>query len=386
MILITDVICIIRNLSGGGAEKIATTLINNLPKNISRILITIYDSEVKYDIPEPPITLLKYSTNKILRKIMLPVSILKNIIVCKSESPKIVLSFLDYDNILNLITSFVCDYTPIISIHGMPSFQGSLYIGGKYIQKLQFILARIRKAKIIAVSQGVKNEIISKYNIKGEQITVLYNPIDVKTIQALSSEKCESYEFNTNTIISAGRLSFEKGQWHLIRAFAKLRETHPAKLIILGEGIEQEYLKRLVSDLNIINDVYFMVWQDNPYKWMSKSTLFVLPSLSESFGNVLVEAMACGCPVIVSDCSDGISEILGYDRKYGLIAKRMSGIRHASSNPLDEGELSLVELMKQVLDDNNLREFLSENGKERAKFFSKESRMKDYEDYLNSYL
>ena len=70
---------------GGGAERVAATIVSNLPNTISRKLITIYDSEIKYNIPEKPTTLLKYSSNKILRKIMLPFSILKNIIICKKK-------------------------------------------------------------------------------------------------------------------------------------------------------------------------------------------------------------------------------------------------------------------------------------------------------------
>ena len=372
---------------GGGAERVAATIVSNLPNTISRKLITIYDSEIKYNIPEKPTTLLKYSSNKILRKIMLPFSILKNIIICKKEAPKIVLSFLDYDNILNIITSIVCDYTAIISVHGVPSFQKSIYFGGESIQKLLFSLAKIKGCPIIAVSQGIKDELISDYKINSESITILYNPIDIPTIQTLSSEDIyEKNIFNIPTIITVGSLAVAKGQWHLIRAFAELRHTHNAHLLILGEGGERQYLETLVDDYNLSENVYFMGWQENPYKYMSRATLFVSSSISEALPNVLTEAMACGCPIIASNCSQGVHEIIGDDDKNGLIADKMSGIRYNASAPLDKGERNLVELMKLVLDDENLQKSLSLNGKERANFFSVEVRMKEYESFLRSYL
>lgn len=382
-----DLVIFIRTLQGGGAERVATSLIESLTTSISRKIVTIYDTDIKYNILEKPIVLQKYVSNKFFRKIILPLNILRTIIICKNESPKIVLSFLDYDNILNLITSLVCNYTPIISVHGIPSFQGSIYIGGKFIQRLQFILARMKHAPIIAVSQGVKNELISDYKIKEEQITVLYNPININNINTISTDSIFNLDMsNIPTIINVGSLSVAKGQWHLIRAFAELRRTHTARLIILGEGTERQYLETLVTDYNLSNDVFIMGWRDNPYKYMAKSTGFVLSSLSESFGNVIIEAMTCGCPIITSDCSESVHEILGDDGEYGLIAKKMSGIRHSASEPLDEGEESLVELMKQVLDDDNLRRILSENGRKRAEYFSTERRMREYEEFLNRYL
>lgn len=123
-------------------------------------------------------------------------------------------------------------------------------------------------------------------------------------------------------------------------------------------------------------------WQENPYKYMARSTVFVLSSISEALPNVLTEAMASGCPVISANCSPGVCEIIGTRSEYGLLAEPMTGIRRAADEPLDSGEESLLTLMRKVIDDKELREEYIRRGKERAEFFALEKRVKEYEEFI----
>jgi glycosyltransferase involved in cell wall biosynthesis len=118
-------------------------------------------------------------------------------------------------------------------------------------------------------------------------------------------------------------------------------------MIILGEGQEELRLKRLAQALHLEQNVSFLGFQPNPFKFFARSTLFVLPSISEGFGNVLVEAMACGVPVISTDCPVGPREIIqnGYN-----------GILVPPKNP----DL-LAEAMYGLLSNKNERERLSQN-------------------------
>ena len=113
----------------------------------------------------------------------------------------------------------------------------------------------------------------------------------------------------------------------------------------------------------------FLGWQENPYKYMKKSTVFVQSSLSEALPNVLVESLACGCPVVAAGCSRGIEEILGSDDRCGFIVEKMSGERYSAKDALDAGELDLYNAMLWVLRDVSLRADMSEACKERAKMF-----------------
>jgi len=129
----------------------------------------------------------------------------------------------------------------------------------------------------------------------------------------------------------------------LIRSFALMRKERPARLMILGDGEERHELEELSRKLGIASDVDMPGFVDNPYKYMAHAAVFVLSSAWEGFGNVLVEAMACGCPVISTDCPSGPAEILE-NGKYGILtpvgdaaalAEAMVAILNDHINPLD---------------------------------------------------
>lgn len=92
--------------------------------------------------------------------------------------------------------------------------------------------------------------------------------------------------------------------------------------------------------------------------------------------------MASGCPVISANCSSGVREIIGEHNEYGLLAEKMTGIRHAADEPLDSGEMSLFTLMRKVIGDKELREGYVRHRKERVEFFSVEWRLKEYEEFI----
>jgi glycosyltransferase involved in cell wall biosynthesis len=112
------------------------------------------------------------------------------------------------------------------------------------------------------------------------------------------------------TVITVGRHTKQKDQETLIRAFARTLERVPARLVLVGQGPWRSNLEALVAELGIGDAVLFAGWQENPFCWMARSDLFVLSSRFEGFGNVIVEAMACGLPVICTDCRGGPSEIV----------------------------------------------------------------------------
>jgi glycosyltransferase involved in cell wall biosynthesis len=114
-----------------------------------------------------------------------------------------------------------------------------------------------------------------------------------------------------------GRLNEQKDFPTLIRAFKIVYEkSKNARLIILGEGSEREHLMHLIKELGLVDIVSLPGFLQNPFSYMHRSQVFVLPSIHEGFGNVLVEAMACGCPVVSTDCPSGPREILN-NGEYG---------------------------------------------------------------------
>ena len=135
------------------------------------------------------------------------------------------------------------------------------------------------------------------------------------------------------------------------------------KLVILGEGPLEKYLKKLTSELDLSDEVQFLGFQNNPFKFMASSSIYVMPSLNEGFPNVLIEAMACGVPVIAADCLTGPREILapGTDytkqtrtieyAKYGILTPVCDGEIYAGDDALTGEEKMIVEAVVSLFSD-----------------------------------
>jgi len=176
-----------------------------------------------------------------------------------------------------------------------------------------------RANKIIAVSHGVRDMLISRAGLRGDQIRVVYNPVVDDSIVTKSTEPVNEpwlADKSVPVVLAVGRLSREKGFDTLIEAMCILNTRRECRLVILGEGKLREELAALVSAKGMDALVRFLGFRENPYAYMSKANVFVLPSVHEGFGNVLVEALACGAPVVSTDCPSGPSEILE-EGKYG---------------------------------------------------------------------
>ena len=170
---------------------------------------------------------------------------------------------------------------------------------------------------VVAVSKGVADDLALVIGLERERIEVVYNPIDISQVTKLSKEPLQHpwlIEGSLPLIVVAGRLTRQKDYPALIRAFAIVRANRPLRLMILGEGEARGELEALVRELGLGDDVAMPGFVDNPFAWMRRSSLYVLSSAWEGFGNVLVEAMACGTPVVSTDCPSGPAEILGKGR------------------------------------------------------------------------
>jgi glycosyltransferase involved in cell wall biosynthesis len=174
--------------------------------------------------------------------------------------------------------------------------------------------------KIVAVSFGVADDLAAHLDLPRDIIEVIYNPISVDNIIAAIESSMPYPWFPTNgiRIVAAGRLTRQKGFLDLIRAFAILRKTKKASLIILGEGNQRRELEAEAEILGISSDVFLPGFIKNPFPLIAKADLFVLSSQWEGLPNVLIQAMACGTPVISSNCPFGPAEILE-NGKWGML-------------------------------------------------------------------
>ncbi|MEL6927023.1 MAG: glycosyltransferase [Cyanobacteria bacterium J06600_6] len=172
------------------------------------------------------------------------------------------------------------------------------------------------------VSVGVSRDLEQCLGLKPESVRVLHNPVVNEDLIAQSQADLDHPWFAADTppvFLAVGRLSPQKDFPNLLKAFALVREHKSARLMILGEGEDRSALESMIKDLGITNDVLLPGFVSNPYAYMRHASCFVLSSRQEGLPTVLIEAMACGCPVVSTDCPSGPDEILA-GGTYGILA------------------------------------------------------------------
>lgn len=222
--------------------------------------------------------------------------------------------------------------------------------------------------EIVAVSQGVADSLASIAGRSLKRIRVIYNPVVTPEMLALAGEPLNHPWFAPGeppVILAVGRLQALKDFPTLIRAFALVRQQMPARLMILGEGEERQNLEILISELGLTSVVALPGFISNPYTFMSKASVLAVSSVCEGFSNVIAEALACGTPVVSTDCPSGPAEILEHG-KYGSLV------------PFADAP-SLAQAILTTLNSETDSEFL----RQRAKTFSIENAVDSYLEILN---
>ena len=220
---------------------------------------------------------------------------------------------------------------------------------------------------IVCVSKGIADDFLKIIHCP-EIIRVIYNPVINDKIYELAKEPLSHLWFSNleiPVIVAVGRLVKCKDYPTLFRALSLILQKQHVRLVILGKGPEEYRLKQLANELNLSENIAFLGFQDNPYKYMKRASVFVLSSLQEGFGNVIVEAMACGIPVVATNCKSGPGEII-QDGVNGLLVP-----------PQDEKALASAIL--KILNSPSLVQKFSIEGKARAEYFSIKKSVEEYE-------
>jgi glycosyltransferase involved in cell wall biosynthesis len=299
------------SLRGGGAERAMVTKANGFADrglHVDLVLATAngpYLDEVGFRV-----RIVDMGTKRVA-------STLPGLIrYLRCERPDAMLSALDHANVIALLardlarvhTRMVVTVRTTVSSfvkQGRPSRQ-------RYVLLLMKLLYN-RADAIVAVSSGVADDLALVLGLPRSRVRVVYNPVVTPALRDLASASVEHpwlVPEKLPLIIAVGRLTAAKDYPTLLKAFAKVRDKRDCRLIILGEGELRESLESLVDELGISESVQFPGFVDNPFAWMARASLFVLSSAWEGLPNVLIQAMACGLPVVSTDCPSGPYEIL----------------------------------------------------------------------------
>lgn len=306
-------------LHGGGAQRVIVNLANEFAKRGLIVHLVLAKAEGPYLTKvSDKVRIINLKATKLIDSFFPLVSYLNE------YQPQWLISALSGANLLTINAKHIAkaNFKVMITIHNDVSQEAENNTNKK--RKIIPLLRRYfyhQADLIVAVSQGAAKSLATATNISLKRIKVIYNPVvtpEIKTMTFNPLVNSQLTNVEVPIILGVGRLNQQKDFINLIKAFAIVKKQQSAYLVILGEGEERPILEALVKDLDLESDVLLPGFVDNPYTYMARANVFVLSSLSEGFGNVLVEAMACGTTVVSTDCPSGPREILA-EGKYGKL-------------------------------------------------------------------
>ncbi|SDJ25925.1 glycosyltransferase [Natribacillus halophilus] len=313
-----NVLFFIYELGAGGAARTLLNIINHLDRTrFNPILVTLnFDGAYEQDLASD-VKMIKLNTQR-LRKAVFPLAK-----VIRKENIDLVFSTQFPDlNVIAILGNFFSFTRAKSIVREADHFGGGFRTNAKLlITGLFYKYAR----QVISLSEGVKENLVRRYKVKADNIKVIHNPVDIENIQEKMNEDIEAEHKNIfateePVIITAGRLVEQKDQQTLLRAFAKVNQQLKSRLLILGEGPLLESLQQQAEDLNVKERVYFIGFQDNPYRYFQRADLFVLSSKHEGFSHVIAEALASGTLVVSTDCHSGPAEVLN-EGEFGTLCE-----------------------------------------------------------------
>lgn len=351
---------------GGGLGKCAVETARKLSKEYEVRIIKLSSDLEEYKQPEgvgvydlhcPSV---KSKTGKVLNQIKRSIKVKK---LRDSFRPDYVYSFGGSANLTNVLSAMCSCGKIIISIHGYACM----------IKSKSYEFVYRHSDAVVCIAKAMKHRLLELYPGLNN-VALIENGHDIDTIFKKSQEEIDHNLPGAPRYITVGRLVPGKGYERMINAFAQVHETFPeATLTLIGQGELEESLKQRAARLGIEDYVRFEGFQENPLRFLSKVDIFVFASLSEGFPNVLIEALACGLPVISVDCMSGPREILSAeysDQSVKGIQNAEFGMLVEEAGESERTEKLLAEAMLQMASDDALRNRYRERARERAQEYS----------------
>lgn len=301
-------------LGNGGAERVYLTLLKHLDRNVFQPKLLLLDKSNNAELTQEDhlrdlpndVEVFDYTTHRSWMAMLWTL-----IRFINNERPHIILSNTIAMNFLLLLASFFISKSIKVAIKiGNVT---SLVIKRSIKYRLASLFMKIsgyrRCNAVISVSQTVANDFFSCFPIPKDKSFIIHNPVDVDQIEQSSHQTKALYRAGAYKILAIGRLHPVKNFALLLRVIAQL-EMENVHLNLLGRGSEESALKALAVQLNISHSVTFSGFQSNPYPYMKQADLLILTSQYEGMPNVILEANACGTPVVAFNCPGAVGEMI----------------------------------------------------------------------------
>lgn len=294
-----------------------------------------------------------------------------------AERPDVLLATLDHANLIAIWARSIARVSPQLILREANTLsiasRGSADIRDRalpYMARAFYPLADV----VVAVSKGVANDLVEKVGIPRAMVRVIYNPTFGEDIVTLMQEPLSHPWFGDGgppIVLSAGRLSRQKRFDILVQAISLASQQRAVRLVILGEGEERGQIESLIHELGAEPFISLPGFVTNPYPYMTQADLFVVSSAWEGFPNTIVEALACGLPVVSTDCPSGPREILE-------LCGPGTG-RFGTLVPVDDSKSLMLAILRELglkRDQSGLRA--------RAQRFSSERAVRAYVDLMSA--
>jgi glycosyltransferase involved in cell wall biosynthesis len=351
----------IHSMTVGGAERMTLNLAKGLIQQGMQVdlLLTDRSGGLLSEVP-PQVTITDLKGKKVLFSLFPLVRYLR------AQRPDLLFSIQTNTSLIAVwaVRLARIQMPLVISIHTMLSIRLAAMpsIRNKLSLKLASLFFDSADAAV-CVSQGVADDLIKTTGMAPQKTFVVYNPVVSLGLEQAAREPISHPWFQSDNpplILAVGRLAVAKDYPTLLRAFSILRRKQSANLLILGDGEERTDLESLVRELGLTENVQMPGFVDNPYAYMARARLLVLSSRWEGLPSVIVEALACGTPVVSTDCRSGPGEILS-DGRFGRLV------------PVGDAE-ALAAAMLETLQTPPDRTLL----RQRAQDFTVEKSVKEY--------
>ena len=380
-----NIAILIPSLVGGGAERVAAIVGEYYSDKGHKVYYFLGDtkSRKRYDVKGIIVnTGIVNSPDSIIAGL---VSLAKSACIMRRYKKKyridVAFSFMEEFNFINVLSrrseSVICSECAITSLR--PDMTGLLY--NRYMIRGLYNMAD----RIIVISSYSVKELSEVYHVKKKKMIKIPNPVQLD--KASYTEK--EWLYGDHTVICVGRHVEVKQQDIAIKAFSRVAERiEDAKLVICGEGPQKHYLEKLIKALNLQDKVYLLGFQSDITYYYENAKVFLLTSDNEAFGNVVVEAMAAGLPVISLNSPGGPPEILGCKKeivneteyaRYGIVTPHL---RSNKGIKVSEQEKELGNVVAELLIDEKLWNHYAAMSKKRAKHYSHEKIMEKWDKLI----
>lgn len=312
------------SLAGGGAERMMLNLARGVTEHGYRVELVLSRAEGPYlaDVP-PGVQLVDLEAGKTPGYAAIG-SLLPLRQYLRRTRPDVLLSAMSRINVVAVLAARFSSATPRVVVsernHLSSYVEGSDEFGVWTLPWLVRASYPFADA-VVPNSRGVADDLSETAGIDRESMTVVNNPTVTPEIADRATEPVDDEWFDTGgppVVLGVGSFSPQKDFTTLVDAFARVSDDRDARLVILGEGETESRVEQRVREHGLGDRVQFPGFVDNPYRYMSRADVFVLSSRWEGFPNALIEALACGAPVVATDCPSGPAEILS-DGVYGSL-------------------------------------------------------------------